>query len=413
MMVYAATRQAGWIVPAGALLAMTSEPLMMVHLMAWSEPLFILLGFSGLLLLAVYVTRVRSWMLIASSVLIGLAFLTRYAGATFVFTGVLALIVTSRAPLRRRIADAVLFGALAALPMLLWMIRNVWVAGTATNREMVFHPISRSHLWWVVYTMSDWLMVPAVTPGILRLGLCLVVAAAAITGLREISAFRRQPAWAARTAGHLRFLLGLFIAVYGLFLVVSISLFDANTPLDNRILSPVYVAGLVLLLCGFLRVWNAGPPVLRYGMAAVLATYAGVSGWHAASTVATGRNDGFGFSGSAWQRSELIGLLRQLPPDAVVFSNAPDAVYLHTGHEAVLLPRNFMAANQQVNVHFEAELTAMKDLLAARRGMLAYFTGVPARASLPDEKELQAALPLCVHAKASDGTMYSVRPYCR
>ena len=53
--------------------------------------------------------------------------------------------------------------------------------------------------------------------------------------------------------------LAVFIAVYAVFLIISISFVDANTPLDDRILSPAYAAGVVILLYGLDRVW----PVIR------------------------------------------------------------------------------------------------------------------------------------------------------
>ena len=38
----------------------------------------------------------------------------------------------------------------------------------------------------------------------------------------------------------------IFAVVYALFLAVSISLVDANTPLDDRILSPLYIIAFVM-----------------------------------------------------------------------------------------------------------------------------------------------------------------------
>jgi hypothetical protein len=51
------------------------------------------------------------------------------------------------------------------------------------------------------------------------------------------------------------------------------------------------------------------------------------------------RKDGIRtYSTRAWAESELIGKVDALPPDALLFSNAPDAVYIRTGREARFTP---------------------------------------------------------------------------
>ncbi len=124
-----------WLPLIGSLLVLTGYPLLAMHSMAWSEPLFLLLSFLGLFLLAAHLDRGRTATLVGAGLLIGLAFLTRYAAIPFLAAGVLGLLFMGRRPVVRRLGSAALFTVLAALPTALWTVRNVAVADTAARRD--------------------------------------------------------------------------------------------------------------------------------------------------------------------------------------------------------------------------------------------------------------------------------------
>ena len=83
-----------------------------IHAMAWTEPMFILLGFLGFFLLAAYQEHSKRLLLVAAAIAVGLAFLTRYAGVALILTAVLGIITLSQRTFSRRLIDALLFGVI-------------------------------------------------------------------------------------------------------------------------------------------------------------------------------------------------------------------------------------------------------------------------------------------------------------
>jgi hypothetical protein len=398
-----------WLPAAGTLLFLVGGPLLAIHSYAWTESLFIFLSFLSLFLLAEYLHNSgKKRFLLLSAVLAGLAWLTRYAGAPVVATGVVGLLLFDSRPVRRRIAPAVLYGAIGTLPFLLWIGRNVLVTQSATGRELVFHPIGKSHFWQAVFTVSGWLHVPDATPGLLRIaGLMLVVA-----GLGMVVFLIRRRMTGQIPATHQNMpaffkLVMLNVALYSLFLIFSISFLDANTPLDDRILSPVYVAILLLvfhLLDNLLAV--AGDKRAIEFLVGI-----GVLGFFALSVpsawkwIVTSHEQGLGFSNLSWRQSAILQEVSKLPAGTLIFSNSPEAVYLVTGRSASQLPRRVEATTQQQNPDYTSELAVFRDRLEQNEGVVVYFREIGQRATVT-EAEMIDDLFFQVLTESADGVIF-------
>lgn len=392
-----------WLPLVGALVAASGLPLLTMHSMAWSEPLFLLLSFLGLFLLAAHLDRGRTATLVGAGLLIGLAFLTRYAAIPFLAAGVLGLLFLGRRPVVRRLGSAALFTVLAALPTALWTVRNVAVADTAAARTLAWHPAGMTHIWQALYTAAGWLHVPDRAPNWLRLGLLLAVAGmalAAIVLMWRSRAARRVPAFAK--------LLALLIPLYSAFLVASISLLDASTPLDDRILAPVYAAAILLGLyaVGELLPVTAHPRRWQAALAVLLLLLVAGALIRGAAWVGDGYRQGIGFSSLAWQRSPLIQQVQSLPPEALIYSNVPEAIYLHAGRRALPLPRPVNATTQRPNPGYAAEVARVGELLDQQAALLVYARSLSQR-TRPSEDDLRQQLALCLLAQAGDGAIYA------
>ena len=115
------------------------------------------------------------------------------------------------------------------------------VAGNATNRALVFHPLGLSHARGAVHTLAVWLLpesVPNVTGGIIAL---IVVASAILWFVLAL----RQRGWSKaivlikQNCEVIPYLFFAFAIVYLAFLVLSISFVDAATSLNLRTMTPV------------------------------------------------------------------------------------------------------------------------------------------------------------------------------
>ncbi|MCI0469788.1 MAG: glycosyltransferase family 39 protein, partial [Nitrospirae bacterium] len=177
----------------GALLMLSSVTMLSLHSMALTESLFIFLGMLGLFLLSVYMEGSNRWFMLSASVAVGLTFLTRYPGIVLVMTGMAGLICLGRKSCQKKAIDALLFGVLSCLPIGLWVIRNKMIAGTATNRSMVYHPISMRHINNLLFTLSGWLLPPSVPNVIRNMVLLLVFAGSIIAGFLILQQQKHMP----------------------------------------------------------------------------------------------------------------------------------------------------------------------------------------------------------------------------
>jgi hypothetical protein len=404
---------AAWIIPtAGASLMLFSSTMVEIHLMAWTEPLFILLLMITLTLLAGYLEKPRSFLLIAPAVAAGLAFLTRYAGSTLIMTGILGIFLLLPGDLIKRIKMATVFGLMSSTPGALWLIRNYLAAGTAANREFIIHPISKTQLVIGLTTISGWFGIPESATTLVK----LIPVSAAALGILGVFLLmpRLYPSQDARinTSESTRVpsiikLALLFSMIYIIFLFFSISFFDANTPLDTRILSPVYVSGLLLGLYGV--VWylslvpNYRPIYISiFALALWLSTH---YTFESSRLISESYHTGIGLNSQAWLQSETMTALEKYPAEMIIYSNAPDAIYLHTGRPAFTLPRKFESAAQRINYTYDLDLAIVQAKLDSNQALIVYFS-ILNRPNLPTEEEIRTDLSLDVLASLSDGKIF-------
>ncbi len=386
-------------------LALVAPPLFTLHSMAWTEALFLLLGLSGLAWLARYLLRPGWLPLLLGAVCLGLALLTRYAGVALLATAVFALLLLSPQPWRSRLVPAALLGSVTAPPLLLWVL---WHRGSgSTIRTLYFHPVQWAQLQQGLNTVAGWLLLPQEWTGLLKSAVWGILLLA--TGVAVSAHFRRQDSqqpWR-QLFPPLFYLLALFLLIYPAFLLISISFFDANTPLDDRILAPVYLTLLILLVYvaaltqhGRLR-WQQLPLWLL--MASLALGYT----WQSGQWLRQGYDQGIGFNSLAWQHSPLLQAVRQLNLSTPIYANAPEPINLHTGRPVLRLPRKFESVTQQVNSHYATEMSALRTQLAQEAGVVVYFTLLPIPA-LPTPSELTADLGLTILFSAEDGLLYGI-----
>jgi hypothetical protein len=392
-----------WSPILAGLLVGISPALLEIHSMAWTEPMFIFLGFLGLALLGRALEQNSGLLVAASAGLVGLAVLTRYAGLALIATGCLDILLQGNERLAKRLATAASFGLVAITPLALWSIRNLSVTGTATSRSLNFHLIERSQLWQGMSTTSSWLLVPENAPTpihLVALGLLGLVTGAAILWLWR-QRRPNQPVFGI-TGG----MVGLFVPVYGFFLLLSISFFDANTPLDGRILSPLYFASVIILVVLFSQFVEASQA--RFWRIALLSCTAMLVigyGQAALSWLQSAHQQGIGFSARAWQQSSVMAEVRDLPAGILVYTNSPEAVYFNGNHRSLRLPRSFETVSQQANPNYDAEIAAVQQQLATGKAVVVFFTNL-GRQTNPSEAELVDRLSLELVVDTLDGNIY-------
>src|ERR1700690_405219 len=141
-----------------AALFVLNGSLLPVYTTAMSEPLFIFLSLLAFWMFDLYFERDHHWLWIVScGIFAGIAYLTRYAGLALIATFLVALFILYDT-WRKRFISAGIFLA-SVLPFAVgWSIRNILIAGNATNRELIWHPITASNFDTTLYTISQFLV---------------------------------------------------------------------------------------------------------------------------------------------------------------------------------------------------------------------------------------------------------------
>ena len=114
---------------------------------------------------------------------------------------------------------------------------------------------------------------------------------------------------------------------------------------------------------------------------------------------------GFGMNSLVWQQSDTIAHARSIPLETPIYSNAAEAIYLHTNHAALRLPRKIERVTGQANPEYEATLRDMQLAFSQHHGALVYFDFFQPE-GYPSAEELVELFSLKILAKSVDGTIY-------
>jgi len=346
-----------WLPPLAAALVVCSVVPLNMSLTALSESIFLVTATGALLLLARYLQSGDSRLLAGSSVVCAAALLTRYAGIAVLAAGLAALL---RYDTRRRISGFV-FGVIACAPAALWTLFTTLRTGNPVHRELAFHPVGPADVLAAARTVSTWLL-PAVVPGAIRLS----VLGFAVVWLAVV-------VYRGRAGAPCRLLLA-FAAAYLLLIVAAKSLFDDAIPMDDRILSPLYVPGVLAAALAldravsvFGRRW-----VLVAPAAFLLVTAGGMNALRAAPCLARMRSQGREYTGAAWRHSTLAGWLQSVDAEAPVYSNIDSAIrFLRRGVSAGL-PAKADIRSGRPNPQYQSEMARFRERLAGG-GVVIYF----------------------------------------
>lgn len=334
----------------GSLSALVAYPLQSVSSMLLSDALFTLLAALLLLFVARHLALGRTWDLVLGCIMAALANLQRYPG--FVFCLVVAfLILFSRRGLARskRLFQLLVFLGSAFLPVGSWLIRNLFVASTATGART---PAQASLLGKAVVAIAvihDWFFP---RPGIPVLDWVLVGLSTLLIAFLAVLTLRRLQSQS-DLGGRLTRAAACFVGFYFIAVVLASATY-ASDEISPRLLAPIYLPLVLVLLTGInsavrLLLRSRKPRTETWGSAAL----AGLLLIHPLywntriyrSWQATGVGH---FSQPEWQESPLVAWLRSNPLPGRILSNDPAAVYLLTGQDARISPSRSAALPKEL-----------------------------------------------------------------
>jgi len=380
----------------GSLLVLISPIFLDVYVWILSEPLYLALLCGGFLLIHEYTTSHDRRLLLAGGAVIGLAYATRYVGLALVGTVIVGVLWRGPAEKRVRLLDAALVTLAGVLPTVAWMARNLLVTGTATNRTIVWHPMSISYLKRPFSVVWGWLLPFEFTYTALYAMIALAVVIASVLVVRRLTVGKRAPRRMQDEAAHpaIAVLHFVHIILYTALLAASLSLLDASTPIDDRTTAPLYLSFLILVVGMGIRAWRSPSryrltrPVLAGLLLLVTASYA----YQDVGLIGQLRQDAAGFASQRRQGSPTLEALGDLVRETTVYTNEPELVYFVSGSGATMIPIRIDAVTGQLNEEFPAKLGEMRARLLRGEAVLVLFQSIADRPDLASVEEMTAGL---------------------
>jgi hypothetical protein len=390
----------------GTLTILFSRPLLEVSLMAWTEPLFILLILLGLIFADSYLSKKTQTSLILFSSSAALAVLTRYIGVALILWGTLIILFFSKGALKNKIKSLAIFILISVLPLGLWLIRTYAIAGTflglwPKGSANTFFPniiITFNNLlsWYIPRIITDQRIILI----ILVIGVVFFIGFAC----KDISK-------GSRVGLEVFIPIILFSFIYITFLIVS-STTTAYDPIDDRLLSPIYVPltlGLLALSMKFVDSYRKRFPGMTVNSFLII----GISIWllyPIASTIKTAVDvigNGRGYSGKVWMERETIQYLLQnqyLESRCTIYSNDSYAVYIDAHIPASPSPEK-TRNNPSV---WASELSSLRDSWPEEKNACLVWLNEDHPSDRFTVDELQTIAKMDLIAQLTDGAIYSI-----
>lgn len=384
----------------GSLITLTFISLVKIHSWVMSEPLFIFLTLLSLLSFIYYWEKGNWVALILTGFLIGLSTITRYIGLVLPLVISGAILFLSQKPWRRRLAEILVLAGVIAVPVGSWLIRNLLVANTLTNRVLVYHGLSYSLVVTLLDEISSWLF-----PNELHLSwrVRIILFMIFVIGTASYSIYLLYRQYTLKkqkqigVPGALMGLLTLYFPFYISFLVINATILDATSDDvgNRRYLLPVFTLGVIWVFGVYQQLgWNARTRQVLQGVSVVAACC--LIGLYAVRTIPFIQNPGYalGYTDTKNRNDEVVQALRAIDPKQAILTNDYEFVYFITGRPPYTLPADFDQANQTINENFDQDLNSMRVLLQEGAILVAFKKGgqfTPAVNELiPDLTLLQA-----------------------
>lgn len=320
---------------AGAAIAGVSYVLMQTSLIALSELPFILLVILFLLAFARYQHRRSSRTLLLFSIITSLACLTRYAGLVLILSGGLSIFFLTEGSMKSKRKDLAIFTFVAALPLVVWLIRNVIVSGSIMGQRGESSYSISANLGFLGITLIKWFMPFQQNEILLLFAGGLLIGLVIIGGVFMTRKRGDEQNPKLLLAGPVLLLICLYVT-----LIVVSSTFTAYDKISTRLLSPVFIPVIIILFFSFseiaLKMSRYVKPWVVTSLAVLLIYYWGA--YHATRSIHIVTQfeqfSGEEYSSNQWAENSVIKYLNTHKTEMTeysFYSNVPEAVYILSG----------------------------------------------------------------------------------
>lgn len=187
-----------------------------------------------------------------------------------------------------------------------------------------------------------------------------------------------------------------------------------HTPLDNRILLPVFLCLMFFMLLLFKKCSDNFRQLTRVLLYMVACVFLLMQIMTFQKNLALFINDGItyngvGYSSKIWITSKSVDYVRSLPERTVIYSNGPEIINLLLDRPSTMIPQFINPVNRLKNQNFSAEFKNMMEDIKSNNGYLVYFVNINWRWYLPSLPLLVQSLKDFEIYKTEDGYIFLSR----
>jgi hypothetical protein len=350
-----------------AALLTLSGVLIGLHIWIMSDPLSLALGMGGLVLMGIYLEGRSRKAFLWSAILTGLSFLTRYPAVAYCIAGVLGVILLGSQSFKKRLVAGSVYGFLSVLPMLVWLVIDLAIAGSVGSRSLLpwseFFSSSLVMIKALKEAMYLWLpafMALSVTIGqtafrLIYLGLILITVGA--VGYATARLRHREPGtWRFEVGMNFILMVLFFLGIYLVVIDWSYAMIYPHPSLSDRIFAPINVCLLLLvgaamaILIRQYRYWLPRLLTILFSIAIVVVFYSGSKAEIAHAQLYPPGYTGFKGTG-------LIEYVKGLPADIPIISDKAPMIQYYAGRTAYPIQEFFGQQGVEEYLPFGSDLS--------------------------------------------------------
>jgi hypothetical protein len=199
----------------------------------------------------------------------------------------------------------------------------------------------------------------------------------------------------------------LLFGFYVMFLYISITFFDASTPVDARLLSPIFC---ITIMGVFSTIWTISKtlkaPLVWWGFLLCVVFSISLKTPDAIRSATTILENGSGYTSKQWQNSATMEFIKLVPDNVKIYSNGPDVLSFLTEKKASSLPDITFPVTRQTNILYDEQVDAMCMQITEKRALLVYFNQIIGRWYFPTQTQLALTCNVPVLRSFDDGIVF-------
>lgn len=338
----------------------------------------VIIGMCTLILFRFLKNNNEHYRLFTIGILFGIGILFRFAMIGLLGGFVLVLLWQSKLDWKKGLLQSIYLGI---APLLMVVAYSTYVKTNynqeSVDRILLWHPISLNKIYLFLRTPFSWLLDVDYTKQstlLILSGLSILIVFG-ILGLQKINKTPTKTGASSTPLNALYIAMAIISLVYCIFLVISISLFDAATPVDTRILSPLSIYFYLAIIGMFNYLYQKSP--FKWVSFVGLLGLSFILSWTATYALPQRYKKPLGYSKPYWQvqarriicDSQEIWIRR----NRKIVTNGYYIWRSMDDRPTFKIPEIYYAVQQVKNKHIHNDLLLLQNEIANDSAQLVYF----------------------------------------